>query len=404
MYLLLGRRDMRSFEFYNPTRIIFGWNSLREKGHHIAGIGKKPLLVTGRSAARKLGYLDTLEDVLKEKGMDYEIHEGVEPNPRSTTVDAGAELAREGGCDFVLALGGGSVMDAAKGMAISAFSGNSIWSYIYDGENSPEQVEGALPLVTIPTVAATGSEADSVAVITNWEKKVKNSVYSPSLFPQLSIVDPSLTTTLPPHVMGEGGVDIICHVLEPYFNSREEGHLVQRGFVESIVRSVIHNLPIALEDSQDRNSRMNLSWASTLALSQFPSAGLGGGYWMHALEHVLSAHYDIAHARGLAAILPAYMTFVSEEHPEPFYLLARNVFGVEGGDRKGAIKKGIDELLLWLEKVGMRTSLAALGIDDSGFSDIAEEILMIKTRGKEHLPGFKSLNKEGITAILENCL
>ena len=395
---------MESFEFYNPTRIIFGWNALRENGHHVAEIGKKPLLVTGRSAAKKFGYLDALEDILKEKNMDYEIRAGVEPNPRSSTVDAGAELARESGCDFVLALGGGSVMDAAKGMAISAFSGQHIWSYIYDGENSPQQVEGALPLVTIPSVAATGSEANSVAVITNWEKKVKNSVYSPYLFPQLSIVDPSLTTTLPPHVIGEGGVDIICHVLEPYFNSKEEGYLVQRSFVEPIVRSVVHNLPIALEGSQDRNSRMNLSWASTLALSQFPSAGFGGGYWMHALEHVLSARYDIAHARGLAAILPAYMEFVSREHPEPFYLLARNVFGVKDKDRKRAIKKGIDKLLLWQDKVGMRTHLSDLGIDDSKFDDMAEKILMLKARGKEHLPGFKSLNKEGIRTILENCL
>lgn len=395
---------MRPFEFYNPTRIIFGWSTLREKGHRVAEIGKKPLLVTGRSAARKFGYLGTLEDVLKVEGMDYEIHVGVEPNPRSTTVDAGAELARESGCDFVLALGGGSVMDAAKGMAISAFSGKGVWSYIYDGENSPQLVEGALPLVTIPTVAATGSEADSVAVITNWERKVKNSVYSPYIFPQLSIVDPSLTTTLPPHVIGEGGVDIICHVLEPYFNSREEGYLVQRGFVESIVRSVVHNLPIALADYQDRNSRMNLSWASSLALSQFPSAGFGGGYWMHAMEHVLSAHYDIAHGLGLAAVLPAYMTFVSKEHPGPFYLLARNVFGVEDGDRKRVIRSGIDKILLWLEGVGMRTHLTNLGIDDSKFDDMAEEVLMLKTRGKEHLPGFKSLNKEGIRTILENCL
>jgi len=397
-------RLLRPFEFCNPTRIIFGWNALKEQGHQITDIGKKPLIVTGRSSARTFGYLETLENLLKEKGMNYEPVTGVEPNPRSTMVDAGAELARGEGCDFVIALGGGSCMDAAKCMAISACSGESIWSYIYDGDNSPLTVETALPLVMVPTVAATGSEANSVAVITNWERHVKNSVRSPHIFPTLSIVDPSLTTTLPSRIVGEGGVDIISHVLEPYFNSQTEGYLVQRGFVEAMVRSVLHNLPIALDDPSEKDSRMNLSWCSSLALSQFPSAGFGAGFWMHAIEHVLSAHYDISHARGLAAILPAYMEFLSKEHPEPFYLLAKNIFGVQDTNRERAIRNGIGELVAWLDEVGMRTGLSELGVDDSELDAMAAKVIILKGKGKEHLEGFQSLDRDGIRTIMENCL
>ena len=395
---------MKSFEFYNPTRIIFGWGALKEKGHAMTEVGKRPLVVIGQGSVKRVGYLDVLEDILKKAELQYEIFSGVEPNPRSTTVDKGAMLAREKGCDFIIALGGGSVMDAAKGMAVSAFSGRSVWDYIYDGENKPLKIEGALPIVTIPTVAATGSEADHVAVITNWEKHIKNSIYTPYIFPRLSIVDPSLTTTLPGHVIGEGGVDIICHVLEPYFNSRAEGYLLPRGFVEAIVRAVLDNLPVALKDREDRDSRLNISWASTLALSQFPTAGLGGGFWMHAIEHVVSGHYDIAHGRGLAAILPFYIKFLSKEHPEPFYLFARRIFGVLEKNKKKAIELGVEALLSWLEEVKMRTYLSDYGVEEEKITKMAEEVLMLKAKGKEHLPGFKSLNREGIAEILRGCL
>ncbi len=395
---------MKSFEFHNPTRLLFGWNALEEQGHRVAEVGKKPLIVTGKGSVQKFGYLQTLEKILQKQGMDYKIFSGVEPNPRSTTVDAGARLAQEAGCDFVVALGGGSAMDAAKGMAISAFTGRSVWDHVYDGGEQPAKVPGALPVVTIPTIAATGSEFDFISVITNWERHVKNSIYSPHIYPKLSIVDPSLTTTVPSHVMGEGGVDIICHHLEPYFNSTEPGYLLQRGLAESCVRAVVDNLGTALENREDRDSRMNISWASSLALSKFIVSGMGGGYWMHAMEHVISAHYDIAHGRGLAAVLPAYMKYLSQEHPEPFLLLARNVFDVAGSDRDAVIEEGHERLLRWLEDVGMKTQLSDFGVDDSKIHRMAGEVLSFKAGGKDHLPGFSSLHLEGLKTILRDCL
>ena len=392
------------FEFYNPTRVIFGWDALKKSGHRIANVGNKPLIVTGKGSVQRLGYLDTLLRKLEEKGMSYELFTGVEPNPRSTTVDRGARLAEEKGCDFVLALGGGSTMDAAKGVAIAAFTGGSIWDHIYDGENKPTPVPGALPVVTVPTIAATGSEFDYISVITNWEKHVKNSIYTDHIYPTLSIIDPSLTCSLPDRVLGEGGVDIICHVLEPYFNSPVKSYLVQRGFVEASVRAVVDNLPTALRDKQDQESRMNISWASSLALSKFIASGFGGGYWMHAIEHVISAHYDIAHGRGLAAVLPAYMKFVSKEQPLPFHQLAKTVFGVKEGSKEEVIAKGIRRLESWMEEVGMLTRLSDHGVDHSNLDIMAKEVITLKANGEKHLAGFKSLDEEGIWTIMADCL
>jgi alcohol dehydrogenase YqhD (iron-dependent ADH family) len=257
------------------------------------------------------------------------IFEGIEPNPRHTTCDKAAAVARDNGCDFIIGLGGGSAMDAAKGIAITAKTGISVWEYVYRGPDlTQRKIEEALPIVCIPTVAATGSEADSGGIISNWETHEKMGIFGPSLFPAVSIVDPELTVTCPEEYTIDGGVDIIAHVIETYFTGTSEAYLQDRDRLsESIIKTVIRYLPRAVKDGADIEARSHLSWSSTVALSGLINSGRGGGYPLHALEHVVSAHYDISHGRGLALLLPALMDFTEPARPEKYIEMGKNIFG-----------------------------------------------------------------------------
>ena len=317
---------MLPFDFQLPTEIYFGPGKINNLGKYLKPVGKKALVVTGKSSMRRLGMLDRVTELLKKAGIESVVFEGIEPNPRHTTCDKAAALARDEGCDFVIGLGGGSAMDAAKGIAITAMTGYSIWDYVYAGPDKPQRrIETALPIVCIPTIAATGSEADSGGIISNWETHEKTGIWGPALFPAVSIVDPELTTTCPPDYTADGGVDIITHVIESYFTSMAEAYLQDR-LTEAVIKTVMKYLPRAIKDGSDIEARTHLSWSSTIALSGLVNSGRGGHYPLHALEHVVSAHYDISHGRGLALLLPALMDYTVSARPEKFIEMGENIF------------------------------------------------------------------------------
>ena len=397
---------MLPFDFKLPTKIYFGVGRINEIGKLLKPVGKKALIVTGKSSMRKLGVLDKAVELLKKGNIDSVVFEGIEPNPRHTTCDKAAAIARDNGCDFIIGLGGGSTMDAAKGIAITARTGISVWEYVYRGtEFTQRKVEEALPIVCIPTVAATGSEADSGGIISNWETHEKTGIFGPPLFPAVSIVDPELTVTCPVEYTIDGGVDIISHVIESYFTGTSEAYLQDR-FSESVIKTIIRFLPRAVKDGADLEARSHLSWCSTVALSGIVNSGRGGGYPLHALEHVVSAHYDISHGRGLALLLPALMDFTEPARPEKYVEMGKNIFGFRYGDEdiRQAARAGIDGMKGWLTSIGRLLTFTELGIDDSKFETMADDLERLYMRDSGHLLNPRPIDKAGALEIFRMSL
>jgi len=297
-------------------------------------------------------------------------------------------------------------MDAAKGIAITAKTGHSIWDYVYTGPGKPQKkITGALPIVCIPTVAATGSEADSGGIISNWETHEKTGIWGDVLFPTVSIVDPELTITCPADYTADGGIDIISHVIESYFTGTSEAHLQDR-FSESVIRTVIKYLPRAIRNGGDIEARAHLSWCSTVALSGLVNSGRGGSYPLHALEHVVSAHYDISHGRGLALLLPALMDYTISSRPEKYVELGENVFDLrfDTEDIEHAAKISIDAMKGWMASIGRYITFGDLGIDDSKFEVMADDVVRLYMRDKAYLANPRPIDRSGVMEIFRMTL
>jgi alcohol dehydrogenase len=348
--------------FCLPSRIIFGSGSVSKLGAEAKGLGRRAMLITGCRSARQTGLLDRITRDLENNDIDVFIFDKVRPNPRAATVDEGAEMVRREGIDLIIGLGGGSAMDAAKCIRLASAGDKPIWDY-YIGTADVKVTKPVLPLILVPTVAASGSEANNGAVITNWETYEKRVVVSPLFYSNISIVDPELTLTLPQKSTAQGGVDIFCHVVESYITVNRPSPLTD-GIMEVVMKLVVEALPQALSRLDDIEARTGLSWASTMACSQFIELGGGAGYrTLHGIEHPLSGYYDIAHGDGLAALLPAWMRYTFPVRRERFDLLGRNVFGETDG---------IAAVERWLDKVGMRISLRNLGIETQRIEEIAD--------------------------------
>jgi|Deesub1362B_J571_1020462.scaffolds.fasta_scaffold00444_6 alcohol dehydrogenase YqhD (iron-dependent ADH family) len=396
---------MINFIFQLPTKIIFGPGQVKEIGKEAKRIGKKALLVSGKSSMRRLGILDKVIKLLKEQKVEVIVFDKIEPNPRHSTVDEGGKLARYEKCDMIIGLGGGSAMDAAKAIAIVAKEEGSIWEFTPVEGLSLRKITQALPIILIPTIAATGSEADHITVITNPEKKEKVAIRSKHIFPKISIVDPELTVSVPPDITGDGGIDIICHVLETYLSSKDLNTPLQDRFTEGIIKTVMENLPKAMLNGNDIQARTNLSWASTLALSGFPNSGRPGFFVLHAIEHPLSAHYDISHGRGLAALLPSYMKFMSHLNPKKLALFAKNIFGLNSskGEKELALQ-AFKKMESWMKHMRVYYRLSQLGVEKSHLKKLASDAIRISGGKKGYLGDFEELNEKGIMKILEDAL
>lgn len=364
---------MINFSYYNPTRIIFGAGQLSQLPKEAAQIGKKPLLMFGKSSAKKSGLSDKAENLLKLADLAPVSFFGVEPNPRTTTCDAASELARANNCDMIVAVGGGSVMDAAKLVAVSAITGNCGWDYVLR-KVLPEK---ALPIIMVPTLAATGSEFNLGAVITNWELHQKLSFYSPLVFPKLSIIDPELTVTCPKDMTAYGAVDIIVHVMETYLSTPDNDCPLQDYICEGVCRTVIENIGKVMDNPGNVAARSQLSWASSVALCGLPNSGRPGGFLLHWMEHIISAHYDIQHGLGLAyLLLPALEHYFKSYFPTRYEKFHKNVMS------------NPKEFLM---SISCYATLESLGIPKSAVSIFAKDLFEQKgDNGK--LPGYPELD------------
>lgn len=294
-------------------------------------------------------------------------------------------------------------MDAAKAIAVAAVEAKPIWEFIPHGPMPTRPITKALPIMEIPTLAATGSEADCGGVFTNQETNEKAVLFSPLLFPRVSIVDPELTLTVPDDYTADGGIDIICHVIEGFFTGADNTPIQDR-FAMAVMKTVMENLPIVLKESNNIEARANLSWASAVALSGMVNSGRGGASPIHALEHSLSGHYDISHGRGLALLLPAIMEYTYKARPAKYAMLATELFDIhrDGRSDEELARKAIEGMRRFLSSVGRLLTLKEVGIlDDSRFETMADDTLRIYGVDGEYLANPKRLYRDDILAIFK---
>ena len=393
------------FEFYNPTRLVFGAGVLSRLGEVVRAHGTRALLVTGGGSVKKSGVFDRAVTSLKAAGVSVVECSGVEPNPRITTVRRGARIARDEGCDVIIALGGGSAMDASKVMAAAVFYDGDPWDMIYHGQPDPYIPTRALPIITVPTLAATGSEMNMGAVISNEETQEKSFVQTECLYPRVALVDPELTVSVPKDQTAYGVCDLITHVTEGYFNG-VDGTPIQDRFAEGVILTAMEWGPKAIADGNDLEARAQVQWASIVALNGWVNAGTNGGYPVHMIEHTLSAYHDITHAAGLAIINPSWMRFAAKANTPKFVQFAERIFGLsaKGPDDLECALSGIDRFEEFLKSIDCPTRFSELGIDDKLIETYAKETLRIIHDENGNLPGRPPMAEADIVEVLRAVL
>ena len=394
------------FEFQNPTHLIFGAGSLSRLGEVAGKYGKRALLVTGGGSVKRNGTFDRAVKSLKEADISVFECEGIEPNPRITSVRRGSVIARENKCDMIIALGGGSTMDASKVIAAAVLYDGDPWDMIFHGQENVHIPTEALPVITVPTLAATGSEMNCGAVISNEETSEKSFVQTPALFPKVALMDPELTVTVPKNQTAYGVCDLITHVTEGYFNGADNTPIQDR-FAEGVILTAMEYGPKAIADGKDLNARTQVQWAATLALNGWVQAGNGGvGFPVHMIEHTVSAYHDITHAAGLSIINPSWMRFAVKSNTAKFVQFAKRIFGISSkgpADMECALA-GIDRFEEFLKSIDCPTHFSELGIDDKLIETYAKETLRIIHDQNGNLPGRPSMTEEDIINVLREAL
>jgi len=353
---------MFDFTFHNPTKIIFGAGKETLIGAELKAAGiNRILLVYGRNSVIKSGLLDRVLASLKASNIGCTQFGGVDSNPLLSHTREGVTLAKRDKVEAILAVGGGSVLDEAKGIAVGALSDSDVWQFFVGTE-----VECALPIFTILTLAATGSEMNGNSVITNAETKQKYNISSPHVYPKVSILNPELTHSVPLNYTAYSAVDAIAHVLEGYYTKQPGTHLQDR-LVEGIVKTVIETTDLIMAEPSHAKARASFMWTATLALNGLTPAGIGEySFPNHMIEHALSAIYNIPHGAGLSIVMPAWMKWYLPKNPSQFARFAKEIFGLDSG------AAGIAALEQWFVRIKSPVRLGEVGIAATDIGAIAE--------------------------------
>lgn len=388
---------MKDFIFYNPTKILFGREELKSLGKEIKKYGSKVLLTYGGGSIKKNGIYDNVVNILREENIEFVELDGIEPNPRVDSAREEARLAKKHGLDFVLAVGGGSVVDCSKLIAAAALTDADAWDIVIKNH----KVEEALPLGVVLTLSATGSEMDAGSVITNLETKEKLAWGSEFARPKFSILNPEHTYSVNKWHTAAGVADIMSHTMENYFTTYDECYL-QDSFAEGVLKTCVKYAKTAIENPTDYEARANLMWSNTWAINGLLETGKDTDWSVHAMEHELSAYYDITHGVGLAILTPRWLEHVlNEDTKKKVARFAREVFGVLGDDDMEAAKKGIDALHDFFVGIGIPMTLKEVGIGEEHLEEMAENT--IKHCGGV-INGFQDLNTQDVLEIYKKSL
>jgi len=386
---------MQNFVFENPTKIVFGRDQIKKTGREVANFGKKVLMVYGQGSIKKGGIYDQVVASLKAANVEIVEFPGVKSNPVLSHALKGIDIARREAVDVVLAVGGGSVIDTAKTIAVGAKTDDDVWDYFVRAKT----IQDALPVLTVVTISASASEMNPAAVITKEEGARKFSIRSPFIQPRTSILDPAALFTLSPAYSAYSAVDAITHMLEGYFNNREPHSPLQDRLVEGLIKTIMESSEAILKEPADYDARANMMWAATLAFNGLTTAGMGMiSLPAHMLEHSLSAIYDIAHGAGLSVVLPGWMFYAVEKDPVKFARLGREIFGIEKDDNLEAGIEGINRLKEWFASIGSPVSLGEANIPEEDIEKIAENAHVLAQAW-----GLQDYTEEIIVDILSLC-
>lgn len=392
---------MLNFDYQNKTRIIFGKGTPAEVGAHLKPLAKKVLLHYGGGSVKKNGLYDTVTASLKAAGVAFVELGGVVPNPRLSLVYKGIELCRSEGVDFILALGGGSVIDSAKAIAAGVPDKGDVWDF-YEKKRG---FSTALPVATILTIPAAGSESSPGSVVTNEKTGRKLAIIGDCLTPVFSIVDPSLFVSLPPEQIANGVCDMMSHIMERYFTPTAHTEVID-GLCESTLRTIMRNARRLKKDRADYDAWAEIALAGTLAHNGLMGLGRIGDWASHAMEHELSARYDIAHGAGLAIVTPAWMKHVCPAHTGNFAQFAVNVMGIDGSlrDQTAVAAEGIAALEAFFADIGLPTRLRQAGIDGAHLEEMAQRATGFAFGTENPLGGLQKIRWQDVLSIYHAAL
>ena len=387
---------MFNFDLYLPTRLVFGKGRIDDLPDLTRTYGSKILLTYGGGSIKRSGIYDKIKELYK--GAEIFELSGIEPNPKITSIRKGVEIAKKEKVDFILAVGGGSVLDASKNIAAGAFYDGDPWDLVVDSS----KVGKALPLFSVLTLSATGSEYDNSGVITNEDTHEKMPIFG-NLWPVASICDPTYTFSVPSNQTAAGAADIMSHTFESYIVN--QGNTLTDGICEAMLRTVIKNAPIAIAEPDNYEARAELMMASSFGCCGLLSIGREGSPWVcHGLEHEISAFYDITHGVGLAILTPVWMRYSLNERTAPrFANYGVNVFGLNPKDDVMTnANKAIDLTAEFFKKIGLPSKLSEVGIDDTHFEEMADHVRKIWFG--DFKDAIRPLERNDLLNILKGCL
>lgn len=388
---------MNSFVYDIPTKVYFGENQLGHLGEELSKYGKKVLMTYGGGSIKKSGLYDKVVAEIKKAGLELFELSGIEPNPRVSSVNAGAKICKEEGIDVLLAVGGGSVIDCTKYIGAAAYYDGDAWDIL----EQKTDVTKCLPVLDILTLAATGSEMDCGGVISNPETKDKIGLMFPVMQPKVSFLDPTLTYTVSQYQTACGSSDMLSHIIEVYFNMNKDLYMLDT-VMEGLMKTIIRYTPIAMKKPDNYEARANLMWASSWAINGFVNGGKQQAWSCHPIEHEVSAIYDITHGLGLAILTPRWMEYCLDETTvSKYYQFGCNVFGLDPKMEPMEVAKKSIELLsdFLYNTLGLKSTFTELGIDDKNFEIMAEK--SVEIGGLKY--AFKPLTKEDVVKIFEMC-
>ena len=389
---------MNSFVYDIPVRVYFGENQLHHLGEELRKYGRRVLLTYGGGTIKRIGLYDRVVEELRKADMELFELSGIEPNPRIESVREGVKICKEQGVDVLLAVGGGSTIDATKFMAAGACVEHDAWEF-FGADAKP--IERALPIVTILTLSATGSEMDSGGVISNPDTQDKLGRLAPAMLPKVSFLDPTLTYSVSAYQTACGAADIMSHIMEVYFNMNKDLFMLDK-FMEGMLQSVVKFAPVAIAEPENYEARANLMWCSSWAINGFINGGRKKAWSCHPMEHELSAVYDITHGLGLAILTPRWMEYcLDESNVERYVSFGVNVFDIDRSLPKMDIARESIKRLeeFFFGTLGLKSTLTEVGIGREHFESMAR-----KACRYGDIRGFKTLTPADVERIYEMCL